>query len=349
MKKKLPFVSVIIITYNGAKRIKFCLNSIIKQNYPKNKYEIIIVDDGSQDNNLEIISKFKKIQLFQHRKNKGIPFGRNTGIKNAKGEIIVYIDDDCIADKNWLKELIKPYSDDSVIGVGGFTKANTPETFAEKYMANMEYGNPAPIQLRKKNNIFARFFIYLKHMDNPINSKEKKIIQVHDIYTLNASFKIKFLKKIKGFDENLQTSEDSDICRRLNLKFRDKKLVFNSNAIVSHKHRTSFFRFFKQNFFRSINVSKFYKKHKMFPPIFPFPIAILFLFFASIFINIPMMIISLILLPQIFYFWWGIKFINKLKIEYLIFPYAQFLMELSTLAGLFRGSILLKLKNGNKK
>jgi len=117
---KNPLVSVIVCTKDRAQVLKnFALKSLFKQNYPN--YEILVIDDASEDNTLQMLNRYQnKIRVVKNKKGIGLCYVRNLGIKNAKGEIIAFIDDDCIADKNWIKELVRPYKKDKkVMVVGG--------------------------------------------------------------------------------------------------------------------------------------------------------------------------------------------------------------------------------------
>lgn len=91
----IPEVSVILATYNRAKYLTRCLQSVLNQTYQN--WEFIVVDDGSQDNTFEIINpyleKFSKIRYLKH-KNRGAALSRNTGIKASFGNYITFIDSD---------------------------------------------------------------------------------------------------------------------------------------------------------------------------------------------------------------------------------------------------------------
>ncbi len=123
--KKRPFVSIVICTQNRAEALKkYALNSILKLDYPN--YEVVIVDDASKDKTQEILKEFKdktkNLTIVKNNKARGLCYVRNLGVKYSKGEIIAFTDDDCIADKYWLEELIKPYlKDKKVMVVGGKT------------------------------------------------------------------------------------------------------------------------------------------------------------------------------------------------------------------------------------
>ena len=86
MNKK-PFISIVLYTCNEEKYIKDCLDALIKQDYPKDRYEIIVVDDGSTDRTNEVVSKYPA-KVTNHKKNLGICSTRNTGLRNANVKIL---------------------------------------------------------------------------------------------------------------------------------------------------------------------------------------------------------------------------------------------------------------------
>ena len=98
--------SIIIPVYNTSKYLKKCLDSIINQTYKD--YEVIIINDGSTDNSLDIIkeysSKNKSIK-YKSIKNSGLSVARNTGVSLARGEYILFLDSDDYIDKNLLNKL----------------------------------------------------------------------------------------------------------------------------------------------------------------------------------------------------------------------------------------------------
>jgi glycosyltransferase involved in cell wall biosynthesis len=101
-------ISIIIPTYNEEAVIEDCLNSLSKQSLKD--FELIIVDDGSTDSTLEKVktnSSIKNISVLTQN-HLGAGAARNLGAKNAKGEILVFVDSDMTFDKNFLKMLIKP-------------------------------------------------------------------------------------------------------------------------------------------------------------------------------------------------------------------------------------------------
>ena len=110
MKNNSPLCSVIVLNYFGEKVLDDTLNSLFNLNYPKDKLEIIVVDNASKDDSINLIKNYAKkgkiVPVFLD-KNYGFSKGNNFGIKIAKGEYIALLNNDCLVDKNWLRELVK--------------------------------------------------------------------------------------------------------------------------------------------------------------------------------------------------------------------------------------------------
>jgi hypothetical protein len=113
---RTPFVSVIVCSYNGAKTLAACLESLGKIDYPA--YEVILVDDGSTDDTPEIAARFPNVRYIR-QENHGLSHARNTGAAAAKGEVFAYTDSDCMADVDWLYYLIGTLVSGNYGGVGG--------------------------------------------------------------------------------------------------------------------------------------------------------------------------------------------------------------------------------------
>ena len=100
-------VSVIIPIYNCEKYLNECISSVLGQTYKD--FELILVDDGSTDNSLNICYEFAKKDsriIVIHQENGGVSSARNKGLKNAKGEFITFVDSDDYVENDWLKMLL---------------------------------------------------------------------------------------------------------------------------------------------------------------------------------------------------------------------------------------------------
>lgn len=102
----MPKFSIIVPVYNVEKYIKRCLDSIFEQSY--DDYEVIVVNDGTPDNSMDIVKKYN-VKII-NQKNKGLSEARNIGVKKAKGEYIIFVDSDDYIEKDLLKNINKNLS-----------------------------------------------------------------------------------------------------------------------------------------------------------------------------------------------------------------------------------------------
>jgi len=102
----VPFVSVVIPTYNRRELLRSAIESLLNQSYPADRYEIIVVDNPSTDGTEETVrslqEKSQKVLRYYRKKNEGPGSARNLGIEKAKGTVVAFTDSDCVADQNWL-------------------------------------------------------------------------------------------------------------------------------------------------------------------------------------------------------------------------------------------------------
>jgi glycosyltransferase involved in cell wall biosynthesis len=123
---KYPFVSVVVPFYNAKASLQDLLESLLSQNFPKDRYEIILVDDGSTDSSSDVITKVVErrretcsIKVLRYNERGGPARARNLGIQNSNGEIIAFTDADTVPNRDWLIELVKGFKDSDVGGVAG--------------------------------------------------------------------------------------------------------------------------------------------------------------------------------------------------------------------------------------
>lgn len=108
MISKPPLVSIIIINYNGKYFLDECLGSLQKINFPKNNYEIIMVDNDSGDTSVEYTKKYyPEVKVIESKANLGFAGGCNLGVTIAKGQYIVFLNTDTKVEAGWLLPLVK--------------------------------------------------------------------------------------------------------------------------------------------------------------------------------------------------------------------------------------------------
>jgi len=213
----LPNVSIIIPAFNAEKHIGDCLNSVLKINYPKDKTEIIVVDNASTDKTREIIKSMPVKYLYEY--NRGVSFARNKGILNATGDIIAFTDSDCLVSSRWLKEIVEFFTDPRVGGVAGEIAAFIPTTPAERYAARIRHLSPK-LYLNRPRLPFAVF--------------------------ANLAFRREVFDKTGLLDEKfLIAGESTDFCTRF-FRNTDYSLEYAPSAVVFHRHRKTTKQFIKQ-------------------------------------------------------------------------------------------------------
>ncbi len=224
-------VSVVIPAYNSEKTIKECIKAVLKQQI-KDK-EVIVVDDGSEDDTAEIVKKFDEVK-YLYQKQSGPAKARNLGIKNAKGEIIAFIDSDCTAEKNWLKEMLLSFNDEKVIGVQGTYKSKQKELIAKFVQLEIE-----------------ERYEYLK-----------KSRQLDWIGSYSAAYRKKALNEVNCFDESFPKASGEDPELSFKLQEQGHALVFNPEAIVWHRHPSTLIDYLKTKFSHAFYRVNLYSKHR---------------------------------------------------------------------------------------
>lgn len=205
-----PFISVVVCTYNRRTHLERCLKSLKDQEY-KN-FEIIVVNGPSNDGTDAVLRDYPKIYVISQNELNGLSNARNLGIMASKGEIIAFIDDDAVADKNWLDSLVSGYSDITVGGVGGLV-----------------YG-PEKSHLQFDNGIINKSG--LPEAIRPHGKKLKKD-EFQILMGTNCSFKREVLYSVGGFDPYFKYYHDeSDLCVRIAL--RGYRIVYQRSAFVVH-------------------------------------------------------------------------------------------------------------------
>ncbi len=125
-------VSIIIVNHNGKHFLKECIISVLHQNYPT--FEIIVVDNGSNDGSIEFINNnFPTIRIIKCEINLGFAGGNNIGVKNAKGELVVLLNNDTVVHNGWLKGLVNAVADKNVVTASSLIKTDgIPDKYYEK-------------------------------------------------------------------------------------------------------------------------------------------------------------------------------------------------------------------------
>jgi GT2 family glycosyltransferase len=209
-----PKASVVIVTYNNKEPLLDTLNALKNQTIPN--FEVVVIDNNDKLLVTEFIIKHN-VTYIKLKENYGLSVGRNAGIKFAKGEIVIFLDDDAIPANNFVEEHITAHERYDIFGLRGKS-------------------------LPKTKSIY-------NHLTSHYDLGEQ-VIPHHINLEGNSSFKKDFLLKIGGFNPKLQGAggyEGVEITMRAMLQYKDKtKFIYIPNAIIYHDFSTTFAKYIKK-------------------------------------------------------------------------------------------------------
>ncbi len=209
-------VSVILPVYNCGKFLRSCLKSVLDTDFLN--FEVIVINDGSQDESLDIAKEFF-CQIIDLKKNNGPAAARNIGVKEAKGHLLLFTDADCIVQKDWARKMYEEYA-----------------------RLNNEMKNIAVIggRIIPNNRFVSRCIAYagyyaFQHGGN--------VMERPDLCAANLLVVKKVFGEAGGFREDLANGEDTDLT--CNIYERGYKVVYDPGVYVIHDHKKSMFEFFR--------------------------------------------------------------------------------------------------------
>ncbi len=138
MNKSLPSISIVIATYNSAKTLQECLESVAMQLYPKHKIEIILADGGSKDSTFSVGKKYAAKILHIDKRKQGAEYNRAMGARHAKHDLLLFIDhDNVLPHSGWLRAMVEPFlRDKTMVGVETLHYTYDPrDSFIGRYFA----------------------------------------------------------------------------------------------------------------------------------------------------------------------------------------------------------------------
>jgi len=231
--RSLPRVSVVVPVYNGARTLDACLASLVALDYPRERFEIIAVDNGSTDSTAEILRAYAgRVRPLQEGK-RGPAAARNCGIRAASFEIVAQTDADCVVDRGWLASIVAPLADPAVGVVGGrilsVQPCNAIEAFGEE-----------------------------------IHDHEKAIAVYAPPYviTMNWAARRAVLDDVGAFDEAFLRCEDVDLAYRI--VQRGYRAAYAHEAIVRHRNERTWRGLFAEGFVHGVYSVQAIRKHAAF-------------------------------------------------------------------------------------
>jgi glycosyltransferase involved in cell wall biosynthesis len=218
-------ISVIIITKDRLTLLKKCLDSLDKQSM--RPYEIVIIDTGENYPAIELIKPYNKLNIiYQKYHFSSIPRSRNKGLEHAAGDIIAFMDDDCIARKDWIKNMyISHKNNKDALIVGKSFNADNTNIVCFAYQ--LGYSEAVEKSLKKMNKRSPKYFTNLTD-------------------TRNLSLKKRMIGNVQ-FDETFKHGEDIEFGFRLSQKGR--MALYDSKIVVYHRNRENLSGLMKQHYY----------------------------------------------------------------------------------------------------
>ncbi len=211
-----PMVSVIVCTYRGSATLVACLESVAKLDYLE--FETLVVNDGDDRRVAEIVESYESVRHIS-TPHIGLGAARNLGASEARGEIFIYLDDDCIVEADWLKWIVWQFATDASLGcAGGPNLAPHPQSATQAQIAAAP-GGPCHVLLDDR---------HAEHLPG-----------------CNLAVRRDVFEKVGGFDPIFRTAgDDVDFCWRV--LATGKRLGFHSAAFVWHYRRFTWQAYFRQ-------------------------------------------------------------------------------------------------------
>jgi uncharacterized membrane protein/glycosyltransferase involved in cell wall biosynthesis len=331
----LPFVSIVVCSYNGADVLPGALSAIQAQIYD-GQLEVIVVDDGSSDDTSDIAKSFKDVIVVRNEPNQGLAGARNVGIQAAHGDVVAFTDDDCRPEPTWISELAAAYEDESVCGVGGEATSNDSQTITLRYLRESRPLAPLERSLAASNKLTYRLGLYVKGLlgltKRPANTKRR----VYSLVGANMSFRKKALQEVGGFDDRFRFgAEEEDLCKRIYALHPDG-LVYAPEAKIIHHFEPSLRDTLRRSSaYGKGNARMFHKHANVKPIIYPFPVLVSLLPLLGL-LNPWLALTPLAVIPFIYAKWLGVAWKQR-TIEAVLYGYIQWLQEWRGNAGFMKG------------
>lgn len=224
-------LSVIVCAYNEEQQLENCLGSLLKQEFDRSDFEIIIMDNESCDSTPMIAKRIvseneKKVQIKYFRiEHVGLSISRNTGISKARGNIIAFVDADARIEKDWMKNIVEPFNTDASISIVAGRVENLND-----------------------HSWFARF-IYRAHFSAGVLARSNS--KIGGLTGANMAFRKEVFNVTGGFfDEFTSYGDETSVAVNYLENQPDAVIATAQEAIVFNEHPETLYSWLRQRFFQ---------------------------------------------------------------------------------------------------
>lgn len=228
-----PSISIIIPTFKRPRQLAACLQSMSALNYPQERLEIIVINDGGEAAQIEaFVEKYENCRGYTQA-NAGPAAARNAGASLAQGQFLAFIDDDCRPDPDWLTHLAAQLVQNPDCLAGGRTVNNVP------------------------NNYAAASQLLIDYLYDYYNRETAVFFTSNNMAMSAARF-----QQVSGFDTtfSLAAGEDRDFCDRWRLA--GQELVYVPTAVIYHQHHLTLSTFWRQHFNYGRGAYQFHQRRR---------------------------------------------------------------------------------------
>jgi len=219
---ELPHCSIVVPTYDRPAALRSCLESLAGLEYARERYEVIVVDDGGRltlDPVVDLLRPRMNLELVTQARS-GPAAARNAGVAPAQGELVAFTDDDCRPRPDWLRRLADRFVASPTEAIGGRTVNALPQN---------PYSTAAQLVIDVG---------YRQNNEGPTGRRW--------FTTNNLAVPVDGLREIGGFDPAFRTAEDRDFCSRW--VERGFPMSYEPRAVVEHAHDLSLAGFVRLHF-----------------------------------------------------------------------------------------------------
>lgn len=322
-------VSVIICTHNGSRTLGLTMAAITHQTLDDAKYEVIVVDDGSADGSAQIAAD-AGVRVVRRERNLGLAAARNTGLGETTGELVVFTDDDCEPEPDWLEKLIQPLADPAIDGATGHTTTASTDRLEFRYLELRNPLRPLPEVLLRTSSPWSRLRNYLKTEIGPTPTMSANT-RVYNLVGANMALRRRHVEAVGGLDESFVTAEEEDLCRRIHEHLGGAAFVYQPSALVRHHYKPGFADSLRRARTYGRGSVVMSRARRVIPIVYPFPLVlgVAFLYASA---RRRTLVPAVLAGPLICYARW-LPTIRLRGYEGLVYPYLQFLQEAAFLYG----------------